>query len=64
MEWFEIINNTAKLHESICSYLPNAFIFAILLGNNILFGYIFASECFTKSNNEETIDNDNSSSHI
>lgn len=43
--------------NDIVSHLSNAFILGMIMGNNLLFGYILVSEYFSKSNSEiyETI---------
>lgn len=39
------------LHD-ILSHLPNAFMIGMIVGYNLLFGYILFSECFCKPNTE------------
>lgn len=37
---------------TIISHLPNAFVFLTIILNNIIFGYILISDCFSKENDE------------
>ena len=64
MMWLETITNTSKLYDTICTHLPSAFIFAMLLGNNMLFGYILASDCFCKTNLNETTSDQSASQSL
>lgn len=41
--------------STIIAYLPTAFVFGIILLNNIVFGYILMSDCFFKSDDNQEI---------